>query len=92
MLYRQEPLLPEEIPFTEYNLKEDYEVALSSHIQHMMDINQQVIHNNQLVQEKTKKWFDRSFVCKQTTDFKVGDLVLFNVKNRHRDLKLGQVH
>ena len=81
-MYGHEPLMPDKISFTLYLSDEDYEVALSSHIQDMMELNQSALQNNQQVHSITKKWFNRKFVHKQTTNFKVGDLVLFNVKNR----------
>ena len=81
--------MPDKIPFIIYLSDEDYEVALSFHIQDMIELNQSTLQNNQLFQSKTKKWFDRKFIHKQTNNFKVGDLVLFNVKNRVKDLKLG---
>lgn len=58
----------------------------------MIEQNKKAIETNQMVQVKTKKWFDRKFVRSQTTTFKEGDLVLFNVKNRQKNLKPGQIH
>ena len=92
LLYGRDPLMPEEILQTIFKSDEDYEIALSSHIQNMIELNQQAIKSNQQSQEKTKKWFNRKFVRKKTTIFQIGDLVLSNVKNRFKDLKSGQTH
>ena len=43
LLYRCKPLMLKEIHFTKYNSDEDYKVAVSSHIEHMISINEQAI-------------------------------------------------
>ena len=51
--------MPNEIQFTEYRSDEDYKIALSSHIQNMIELNKKAIESNQRSQEKAKKWFYR---------------------------------
>jgi len=58
----------------------------------MFKTNQQAMINNQNTQKKTRNWFNRKFVCKTVTEFTIGDLVLFNIKNRISNLKAGQIH
>ena len=45
--------MPEKIPFTTYDSNEDYEVALSSHIQNMLATNKQALVSNQQFQDST---------------------------------------
>ena len=77
--------------FIEYHSDEDYEKALSSQIEKMIELNKQALETNWLTAQRSKKWFDRKFVCKNVTNFRVGDLVLMNIKNCFKNLKPGQV-
>ena len=54
LLYRKKPFMPKELSFMIYKSDEDYEVALSSHIQNMVDINNQATMSNQRVQANIK--------------------------------------
>ena len=83
--------MPEELPFIEYHSDEDYERSLSLQIKKMIKYNKEALQKNQLVAERTKKWFDCKFVRSKTIIYKVGDFVLMNIKNRFKDLKPGQV-
>ena len=57
----------------------------------MIELNNQALETNRLTSQRSKKWFDRKFVCKNITNFRVRDLVLMNIKNRFKNLKPGQV-
>ena len=68
LVYRHEPLMLDEIPFTAYLSDEDYEVVLSFHIQDIMELNQSALQNNQLVNQKLRSsWIESLYISKLLT-------------------------
>ena len=88
LLYGREAVTPYEIPFTRYDSEEQYQEALSSHIEKMLEIHQGAFLLNRRYQVRMKDTFDKKKVGRKDVDeFQIGELVWFNVQRRSPDMK-----
>ena len=88
LLYGCEAVTPYEVPFTRYTSEEQYQDALSSHIEKMFEIHKGAFFSNCKYQLKMKKTFDLKKVGKkEVTKSQIGELVWLNVQRQIPDIK-----
>ena len=88
LLYGCEAVTPYEILFTMYELEEQHQYALSSHIKRYFKIHQGFSFKRRY-QVKMKDTFDKKKVgCKDANKFHIGELVWFNKKRRMPDMNM----
>ena len=87
LLYGCEAFTPYEILFTWYDSEEQYQDALSSHIEKMFELHKRAFFSNRKYQMKMKETFDRRKVHKEIVEFQIGELVWFNIRRQIPDMK-----
>ena len=65
LLYGREAIMPYEIPFTWYDSEEQYQDALSSHIEKMFELHKKAFFRNRKYQMKMKETSNRRKVHKE---------------------------
>ena len=90
LLYGREASMSYEIPFTWYDSEEQYQDALSSHIEKMFEIHKRVFFSNRKYQMKMKETFDRHKVHKEIVEFQIGKLVWFDIQRQIPDMKFSK--
>ena len=72
LLYGCEAITPYEIPFTRYDSEEQYQEALSSHVEKMFELHKRAFFSNRKYQMKMKETFNRRKVHKEIVEFQIG--------------------
>ena len=80
------------MPYIWYNSITDYDTAVLSHIQNMLEIHEAAIEANQQYQSKMKDYTDGKRIGQKVVqDFYLNERVWFNIARRHPELKFGRV-
>ena len=87
LLYGCEAIRPFEIPFTWYDSEEQYQDALSSHVEKMFELRKRVFFTNRKYQMKMKETFDRRKVHKEIVEFQIEELVWLSIQRQIPDMK-----
>ena len=69
LLYGREAITPYEIPFTWYDSEEQYQDALSSHIEKMFELHERAFFKNRKYQMKMKETFNRRKIREEIVEF-----------------------
>ena len=83
MLYGREAGLPEEIGLVEYETYENYEEAVQSHVENLLEIHRIANYTNQVYWNKTKAYFDSKQIGNKAIEMFVReDLVWLDVRRQ----------